>query len=243
MILYFSATGNCEYVAKMLSDNEEILSITYCVEHNIYEFEENHIGIISPTYFWGIPTVVSEFLNKIKIKTDYLFFIATYGTSSGKAGKIADELLNNQIDAIFDVKMPDTWTPIFDLSTKNKVEKFTLTTNEEIEFIKHKIKYNDSGDFSKSKIPMTAVKLWQKCYKKNRQTKNLNVNNNCISCGLCSALCPVNAIEIIGEKPVWTKQNCAMCLSCLHHCPKFAINYKNKTQKHGQYLNSKYYKN
>ena len=28
----------------------------------------------------------------------------------------------------------------------------------------------------------------------------------------------------------------------LHRCPKFAINYNNKTQSHGQYQHSKYYK-
>ena len=29
---------------------------------------------------------------------------------------------------------------------------------------------------------------------------------------------------------------------CLHRCPKFAISYNNKTQSHGQYQHSKYYK-
>ena len=30
-----------------------------------------------------------------------------------------------------------------------------------------------------------------------------------------------------------------MCLSCLHHCPKFAIQYGSRTQKHGQYSHFK----
>lgn len=241
MILYFSATGNSEYVAKMLSNDQNIMSITDCIKQNIYEFKDKQIGIVSPTYFWGLPTVVCEFLKKVKIKTEYLFFVATYGTSSGKAGIIANELLQNQINALFDVKMPDTWTPIFDLSTTKKVMKFTLTTNEEIEVVKTKINSNINGNFSKAKIPMIAVNVWQKWYKHNRQTKNLTVNDNCIGCSQCSKLCPCDAIKMVDNKPVWITDECTMCLSCLHHCPKFAINFKNKTQKHGQYLNSKYY--
>ena len=31
-------------------------------------------------------------------------------------------------------------------------------------------------------------------------------------------------------------------LDRLHRCPKFAINYNNKKQSHGQYQHSKYYK-
>ena len=30
-------------------------------------------------------------------------------------------------------------------------------------------------------------------------------------------------------------ERCAMCLGCLHRCPKFAIQYGNRTKRHGQY--------
>ena len=32
-----------------------------------------------------------------------------------------------------------------------------------------------------------------------------------------------------GNKPVWGKERCAMCLRCLHRCPKFAIQYGKST--------------
>ena len=32
-----------------------------------------------------------------------------------------------------------------------------------------------------------------------------------------------------GNKPVWVKERCAMCLRCLHRCPKFAIQYGKST--------------
>ena len=40
------------------------------------------------------------------------------------------------------------------------------------------------------------------------------------------------------KKPMWVKEQCALCLGCLHRCPKFAIQYGNgKTKQHGQYKN------
>ena len=43
--------------------------------------------------------------------------------------------------------------------------------------------------------------------------------------------CVNHAIEIQSQKPVWVKERCTMCLSCLHHCPKFAIQYGKHTKK------------
>lgn len=68
-------------------------------------------------------------------------------------------------------------------------------------------------------------------------TKSL-VYEMCIGCGLCARKCPIQAIEIQDKKPVWVKKKCALCFRCLHHCPKFAIQYGNgKTKLHGQYRN------
>lgn len=53
MILYFSATGNCKYVAVRLSEvlNQEPIAITDCIREGRYAFEDESIGIVSPTYY------------------------------------------------------------------------------------------------------------------------------------------------------------------------------------------------
>ena len=63
MILYFSATGNCQYVAARLAqaDGQSTLSIVDCIRENRYAFADETIGIVSPTYDWSLPSIVREF--------------------------------------------------------------------------------------------------------------------------------------------------------------------------------------
>ena len=62
MILYFSATGNCKYVASRLRAalEQEAVSIVDCMQRGEYSFTGDQIGIVSPTYFWGLPSIVKE---------------------------------------------------------------------------------------------------------------------------------------------------------------------------------------
>ena len=128
MILYFSATGNCKYVAARLAAafGQESASIVDCIQDSAYSFTDDTIGIVVPTYFWGLPSIVKEFLEKADFHTDYLYFIATYGTTPGASDVMAGKAIQGKfIDAFYSVRMPDTWTPIFDLSTPEKVAAFS----------------------------------------------------------------------------------------------------------------------
>ena len=247
MIFYFSATGNCKYVTQRIaaSTGETTISIAKCTRRQEFHFfsDNGAVGIITPTYAWGLPSIVRDFLNALTLdeKPSYLWFLAAYGTTSGQTGRFANEIMQKKglsFTAYLSVKMPDTWTPTFDLSDPQKVRRINRNAEPEIDFAIEKIRSRSTGDYMRSKIPTLAAKAFYGLeYDRMRKTEHFRVESSCIGCGLCARHCPVHAIEMQNKHPVWVKDQCVMCLSCLHHCPKFAIQYGNRTQKHGQYTN------
>lgn len=246
MIFYFSATGNSKYVADRIAaaTGDKTVSIADCCKSEDFSFGEadKTVGVVSPTYAWGLPVIVREFLQKLTLSTkpDYLWFTATYGTTPGQTGRFAEDILNANglsVSAKFSVKMPDTWTPIFDLSSKSKVQRINEAAEQQIDRIISEIQKHASGDFMENKTPMFLTKaVYGLEYDSMRRTSHFKVEDTCIGCGLCARNCPVSAIEIREKKPVWVKDECVMCLRCLHHCPKFAIQYGGRTKRHGQYM-------
>lgn len=109
-------------------------AIPDCIRDGQYAFSDETIGIVSPTYDWGLPSIVTEFLQKATFQTEYLYFIATYGTTPGASGYMANKAIRGRtIDAYYAVRMVDTWTPIFDLSTPEKAARYTKHTEAEID--------------------------------------------------------------------------------------------------------------
>ena len=242
MILYFSATGNCKYVAARLAAafGQETVSITECMQRNAYAFTDETIGMISPTYFWGLPSIVKEFLEKADLHTDYLYFLSTYGTTPGSSDDMARRAIRGKtIDAFYSVQMPDTWTPVFDLSTPEKAAAFTKKTEAQIDEAIVKIKERHTNKRMSPRIPAILTnRIAQPLYdRKIRLTKHFHVEESCSGCGFCAKNCPVQAIRMQEKRPIWCKEKCVLCLGCLHRCPRFAIQYGKNTKQHGQYTN------
>jgi NAD-dependent dihydropyrimidine dehydrogenase PreA subunit/flavodoxin len=243
MILYFSATGNCKYVAEKIAKalSDKAFSIED-VPPSLGLAPEESLGIVTPTNWWELPILIREFLEKLTIEGEhYIFLIATYGTTPGCCGEDARRVLKKRgiiLNASFSVKMPDNWTPIFDLSDPKKVAEQNEAAEESIEKLIPRIHRKEQGNHTERRAPYFVRLFTDPLLNSERRTKNFYVEDTCIGCGLCARRCPVQAIEIKNKKPVWVKDQCALCLRCLHHCPKFAIQYGNgKTKKHGQYLN------
>lgn len=242
MIFYFSATGNSKFTAEKIAERTgtETVSITDCLKNNRFDFESNEIvGFVTPTYSWGLPVTVVDFISRLNLKSNnpYVFTVATCGTLTGGTSRMLRNLLKEKgitVTAQFYVRMPDTWTPVFDLSDKEKVRKINDKAGIKIFKIANQVHRRIRGNRDYGRMPFAD--LFYKDYEEMRKTDRLSVNDNCIGCGLCEKLCPVEAIEIRNGKPVWIKEKCAMCLGCLHHCPEFAIQRGAKTALHGQYV-------
>ncbi len=245
MIVYFSATGNSKYVAERVAEALDDVAVSIEVQSPSVSLKDGEaFGIVTPTNWWELPILTREFLQKLSLKykaKPYVFIISTYGTTPGASGSDTKHILKKkgyELSASFSIKMPDNWTPIFDLSNPDEVKKQNAEAEISLEKLIGRIKAKELGNQTEHRTPYFLRPFTNAFYNQERKTKHLYVEDSCIGCGLCAKKCPVNAIEIKDKKPVWVKESCTMCLGCLHRCPKFAIQYGNgKTKQHGQYKN------
>ena len=80
-VFYFTATGNSLDVAKRFGG--ELYSIPKVLKGNEFDFEDEKIGIVFPCYAFAAPGIVREFIEKVTLKSPYIFAIMTYGNSLG----------------------------------------------------------------------------------------------------------------------------------------------------------------
>ena len=249
MIFYFSVTGNCKYVADKLAEAtcDTVVSITECIKAQNFTFDiedDERIGFVTPTYFLGLPIVVINFLEHMNLRLTgkhYVYHVLTYGTTTGQAHSIMSDYLGEKglsLDGKFIIRMVDTWTPTFDVSDKEKNKKITDAAEVQIVEVSGNVQKRSKGDFNNRKLPMISFAFWALTNKKGRRTKKFHIIEDCcIGCGLCAKVCPLGVIRMQDGRPTWVKSQCALCLGCLHRCPKFAIQYGKRTKKHGQYIN------
>ena len=143
--------------------------------------------------------------------------MGTFGTTTGAAATMAKRIMKRKglpLDALFDVKMPDTWTPLFDLSDKTRVADINRNADAQIEQVKSAVGAKVVGKHMRITTPYPTGIIGKRIYDdKTRRTSNLSVEQACIGCGLCAKKCPVHAIEMQSKRPVWVKDRCAMCLA------------------------------
>ena len=232
-ICYFTATGNSLYVAKRIGGT--LLSIPKLMKENEIIVNDDAVGIIAPVYAGNMPVMVQKFLKKAKIKTNYLFFISTYGMSYSVAKVNAKSIANEsglKIDYVNVVKMVDNYLPGFDI--KKQIESVHKKNIEgQIDYI--------CKDLSSKKKNVSSINLLQKVamwivnntmgkalFDKNAAKKYV-VDNNCILCGTCAKVCPAKNISV-NDKVIFADK-CEVCYACIHNCPKKAIHVKLEKSK------------
>lgn len=126
IILYFTATGNCLYVARQLADvNTELLSIPQLVRQKRYELKADEIGIVYPIYVHP-PNMVREFIKQAKLDSPYKFAVLIYGNSKCNASEIWNEISRRAgcpFDYITTMIMVNNWLPNFDMNEQIKIDK------------------------------------------------------------------------------------------------------------------------
>lgn len=246
MILYFSGTGNSEYVAKALADNLRDVLVNvfdYIKDDASGTFDSNTPYVfVAPVYLATMPKIVRDFIARSTFTGNNCFyFVATCAGS--KAGsfindsKILTDSMGKRWKGCYTVVMPQNYISMFKSTPPEEQEARLKKALVDAETMAEQIRENTSFRciIEKNSI-YKMTKIAEKMYlKSGTSTKKFYTTDACIGCGACVNMCPMNNIKLVDNKPQWIG-NCSHCTACLNRCPKHAVEVGNKTQGKIRYV-------
>ncbi|SMC22221.1 4Fe-4S binding domain-containing protein [Clostridium acidisoli DSM 12555] len=241
MILYFTGTGNSEYIAKRIAEltGDSLVSMNERIKANdASEINaDGRLVFVVPTYAWRIPKIVEEWIAKTRFQgAENAYFVMDCGTSIGNAKKYIKQICKRksfQYMGVSCIVMPENYIAMYDAPEESTSRKIIENANPVISKIAemiHKEKVfpdvqSNIIDYLNSSIVNTAF------YSFIVKADKFTADDKCIGCGLCMKECPLNNIRLKGNKPVWGKE-CTHCMACICKCPMGAIEYgKNSVGK------------
>lgn len=235
VVLYFTGTGNCLYVARQLAGKEgEILSIPQLMRKKQFEIEADEIGLVYPIYGHMPPYMVREFIKKAQLKAEYKFAVLTYGMRKCNAVEIWDGIsrkAGNVFDYIGTIVMVDNWLPNFDMNEQMKIDKHIPENLAKItsdlsnrrrwhEPVTQEEREQHEGFMSLSGLDPEVGFLM-------KADRSFRVTDDCIHCGICTYVCPRGNYQLTGQG-VKMQGDCEFCFACIQNCPQRAIQFKNE---------------
>lgn len=233
VVLYFTGTGNCLYVARQLAGKEgEILSIPQLMRKKQFEIEADEIGLVYPIYGHMPPYMVREFIKKAQLKAEYKFAVLTYGMRKCNAVEIWDGIsrkAGNVFDYIGTIVMVDNWLPNFDMNEQMKIDKHIPENLAKItsdlsnrrrwhEPVTQEEREQHEGFMSLSGLDPEVGFLM-------KADRSFRVTDDCIHCGICTYVCPRGNYQLTGQG-VKMQDDCEFCFACIQNCPQRAIQFK-----------------
>ncbi|MGN0280955.1 MAG: EFR1 family ferrodoxin [Prevotella sp.] len=233
IVLYFTGTGNCLYIARQLAGKEgETLCIPQLMRKKQFEIEADEIGLVYPIYGHMPPYMVRQFVKKARLKADYKFAVLTYGMRKCNAVEIWDGIskkADNAFDYIGTLIMVDNWLPNFDMNEQMKIDKHIPENLAKItadigsrrrwhEPVSQEEREQHQGFMRLSGLDPEVGFLM-------KAEKYFTVTDACIDCGICTYVCPRGNYDLT-SRGVRTQGDCEFCFACIQNCPQKAIQFK-----------------
>ena len=219
------------------------------------EADANVIGVVFPVHgIFRIPSIVERFVGKLDdVSSKYIFAVTTYGSMAGGAVKSFRKVVESRggkLSAGFAVHMPMNNITIpfmYSGAVGDKEQKLFANWRKKSGFIYEYLSARKEGKFEATNKLLVSLfypidKIFAKWRIESKYNKLTNSNLNkddlwplmdvsfhfdekCDGCGVCSRICPVNNIKMVGNAPAW-QHHCERCLACLQWCRREAIQFE-----------------
>lgn len=246
MILYFSGTGNSQFVAQQIAQRagDELVSINGFLKQGRKDTlvsKTQPFVFVCPTYAWRIPRVVEECIKNTPFEGEReVYFVLTCGGETANAIRYVKALCtykNWKLKGFAEVVMQDNYIVMFPAIDKTKAKALNQKAEELVVQIADDICqkkefsiYADKGTTGKLESGVVNGMF----YRFFVNAKGFRAEKSCVGCGQCAALCPMNNIKLQEKRPVWGNR-CTHCMACICGCPAEAIEYKHRTQGKPRY--------
>jgi len=251
LVLFFSGTGNTEYVARYLARHLadasidpmmeiELRSIEWQAAEAVDDFDLLALGF--PVYAGDAPGLVQEYLERLPPGEGRgAFVFCTKGLVAGGAvrrnlGRLAargylplggGSVLMPGTDGLSMVGKDSA------MARKAREKDYDHLPDADLVAEALALALREWAptpawqglDRSGSSSGATwADRVWAWLYGATERyaRSRLHADERCVACGLCARLFPAQVIELRGDRPRFG-EGCALCLRCLHACPQEAI--------------------
>ena len=245
MILYFSATGNTEFIATELAKRlgDECVNLLGRVKKNDFSelSSEKPFIVCAPVYICEMPRFLSKYLKKVRLSgSREVYFIANSAGYGGISGYLAKKIFRRKkmkFMGYSELVMPrNYYIGHYPVQNSDEIKERLVNCYNKLDSIADTIK---NGGRLRARyvflfekiitIPFNPV--WARF---KMPAKDFFANDKCVSCGKCANVCPLNNISILDKKPVWG-ESCTHCMACIGNCPTDAIEYGEITKVKGKY--------
>ena len=238
MILCFSGTGNSRYIAKQIADalQDKVVDLNLKIKAgDCSQMQTGHnIIVVTPTYAWRIPRIVSEWLSKTELlSAKRIWFVMDCGGEIGNAAKYNRRLAAQKrlcYMGTVQIVMPENYIAMFGAPKAEEARKIVRSAEpaivDAIACIKKKQHFPAPRNNLYDRLMSGPVNpIFYKFFVKAAAFQS---GDTCIGCGQCVKNCLMNNITIKDGKPVWGNQ-CTHCMACICYCPTEAIEYGKKS--------------
>lgn len=245
MILYFTGTGNSEYVADRVGrgTGQEVRPLMERIrDKDCSEIKSDDPWIVcAPTYGWQLPHLLRDWLKQARLSgSNIIYFVMTCGGEIGNApkynGRLAAEMKMEYMGTA-EILMPENYIAMYDAPEEDEarqiIKQAEPAIDEVIEIIKEGGIIEPPSPGLTGKIKSSIVN--PAYYPLLVNSKKFYAKDSCTGCGLCEKLCPIESISMKDGRPVWNG-NCTHCMACICHCPEEAIEYGKKSEGKPRYI-------